>query len=507
MNDMRYKWMLYVITFVILSTIGIQVYWNYKNYQTNKQQLINDVQVSLDNAVDSYYTNLAEYSAIEGFSLHSNSEDKLFDLPFDLDSLINERPKSNELKINKDLKRLARKSVHNYHKQNSRDLDSIRMESIFHNPDSIVSDSFQFGIKRIKLFDIDSPTIKDINLLTSKVFVAITRDSLSLEDIDGLLKSELSRKKINIIYDLTFESLGLETQKLKKINPSHLSTNSKSPFLPRGSSLSIHFSNETKIILKRILTGILISTLLVLAVIGCLFYLLQIIRTQKQLAEVKNDLISNITHEFKTPIATISVALESLKSFNVIDDKKKTKTYLDMSSEQLTKLNLMVEKLLETATLDSENLELHKTPINVIDLLHTIVAKHQMQTESVTIDFDPKQTIFDVKVDVFHFENAINNIIDNAIKYGGNQIWIELSQNSSSFTISISDSGNSLNNVNKDQIFEKFYRVSKGNTHNIKGFGIGLYYTKKIIEKHDGTILLNLKKTHTTFKLTLPNDA
>jgi signal transduction histidine kinase len=507
MNDMRYKWMFYVITFVILSTIGIQVYWNYKNYQTNKQQLINDVQVSLDNAVDSYYTNLAEYSAVEGFSLHSNSKDKLFDLPFDLDSLINERPESNEFKLNKGLKRLARKSVHNYHKQNSRDLDSIRMESIFHNPDSIVSDSFQFGIKRIKLFDIDSPTIKDINLLTSKVFIAITRDSLSLEDIDGLLKSELSRKKINIIYGLTFESLGLETQKLKKINPSHLSTNSKSPFLPRGSSLSIHFSNETKIILKRILTGILISTLLVLAVIGCLFYLLQIIRRQKQLAEVKNDLISNITHEFKTPIATISVALESLKSFNGIDDKKKTKTYLDMSSEQLTKLNVMVEKLLETATLDSGNLELRKTPINVIDLLHTIVDKHQMQTESTTLIFDPKQTNIEVEVDVFHFENAINNIIDNAIKYGGDQIWIEVSQNAFLFTISISDNGASLKMANKDQIFEKFYRVTKGNTHNVKGFGIGLYYTKEIVEKHSGTIQLELKKTHTTFKLTLPNES
>ena len=505
MNDMRYKWMFYVITFVILSTIGIQVYWNYKNYQTNKQQLINDVQVSLDNAVDSYYTNLAEYSAVEGFSLHSNSKDKLFDLPFDLDSLINERPESNEFKLNKGLKRLARKSVHNYHKQNSRDLDSIRMESIFHNPDSIVSDSFQFGIKRIKLFDIDSPTIKDINLLTSKVFVAITRDSLSLEDIDGLLKSELSRKKINIIYDLTFESLGLETQKLKKINPSHLSTNSKSPFLPRGSSLSIHFSNETKIILKRILTGILISTLLVLAVIGCLFYLLQIISHQKQLAEVKNDLISNITHEFKTPIATISVALEGLKSFNIIDDKDKTKTYLDMSSDQLTKLNVMVEKLLETATLDSENLELHKKPINVIDLLKTVVDKHQMQTESTTIHFDPKQTNMEVKVDLFHFENAINNIIDNAIKYGGDKIWIEISQDAFSFTISISDNGSSLNKAHKDQIFEKFYRVPKGNIHDIKGFGIGLYYTKKIVEKHNGTIQLNLKKTHTTFNLTAPN--
>ena len=91
----------------------------------------------------------------------------------------------------------------------------------------------------------------------------------------------------------------------------------------------------------------------------------------------------------------------------------------------------------------------------------------------------------EVKVDLFHFENAINNIIDNAIKYGGDKIWIEISQDAFSFTISISDNGSSLNKAHKDQIFEKFYRVPKGNIHDIKGFGIGLYYTKKIVEKHN----------------------
>ena len=106
-----------------------------------------------------------------------------------------------------------------------------------------------------------------------------------------------------------------------------------------------------------------------MAVIGSLFYLLGIIRRQKQLAEIKNDLISNITHEFKTPIATIGVALESIKDFDVIDDKDKTKSYLEMSGKQLEKLNLMVEKLLETATLDSENLELNKEETDVVTLL------------------------------------------------------------------------------------------------------------------------------------------
>ena len=138
-------------------------------------------------------------------------------------------------------------------------------------------------------------------------------------------------------------------QRLNQIDKASLSTISKSAYLPKGSTLKVHFKNETKTILKRILSGILISILLVLAVISCLFYLLTIIKRQKQLAEVKNDLISNITHEFKTPIATISVALESIKNFNVIDDKEKTKTYLEMSNTQLSKLNVMVEKLLETA--------------------------------------------------------------------------------------------------------------------------------------------------------------
>ncbi|VAV85254.1 Two-component system sensor histidine kinase, partial [hydrothermal vent metagenome] len=262
---------------------------------------------------------------------------------------------------------------------------------------------------------------------------------------------------------------------------------------------------ETKVILKRILTGILISTLLVLAVVSCLFYLLKIIKHQKQLAEVKNDLISNITHEFKTPIATISVALESIKNFNVIDDKEKTKSYLDMSNNQLSKLNVMVEKLLETATLDSESLKLIKEDCNITELLKSIIDKHQIQANGKTINFTTSDEEFIADVDVFHFENAINNVIDNAIKYGGEIISVTLTTHKNTFEIAISDSGNTITKANKDKVFEKFYRIPKGNTHDVKGFGIGLYYTKKIIEKHQGTIQLDLNNKQTTFKISLPN--
>ena len=110
-----------------------------------------------------------------------------------------------------------------------------------------------------------------------------------------------------------------------------------------------------------------------------------------------------------------------------------------------------------------------------------------------------------INVDVFHFENALNNILDNAVKYGGNKITIQLNATESKFEINISDNGKTLTSADKERIFEKFYRIPKGNTHDVKGFGIGLYYTKKIIDKHNGIIGLDMSKNQTTFKIKLPN--
>ena len=268
--------------------------------------------------------------------------------------------------------------------------------------------------------------------------------------------------------------------------------------------MKIHFSNSIKEILKRILTGILLSILLVLVVISCLFYLLKIIKHQKQVAEVKNDFISNITHEFKTPISTIGVALESIKNFDVLSDEEKTKSYIDMSNMQLTKINVMVEKLLETASLDSENLQLKKESFIINDFIQNLVNKHKLELKDKTLIFNNSVREVNANIDAFHLENAINNIIDNAIKYGGDQIKVVLNSNTIGFTITVSDNGTELIKENKDKIFEKFYRVPKGNTHDVKGFGIGLYYAKKIIEKHDGAIHLDFENQWTSFKITIP---
>ena len=117
---------------------------------------------------------------------------------------------------------------------------------------------------------------------------------------------------------------------------------------------------------------------------------------------------------------------------------------------------------------------------------------------------NPEKEII-INADAFHFDNAINNILDNAVKYGGDKINITLEQSATEVNISILDNGTSLSAANKSKIFEKFYRVPKGNTHDVKGFGIGLYYSKKIIEKHKGKLDLDLKKDSTIFKISIPN--
>ncbi len=228
--------------------------------------------------------------------------------------------------------------------------------------------------------------------------------------------------------------------------------------------------------------------------------MLRTINKQKQIAEIKNDFISNITHEFKTPITTIGTAIEAIKEFNILQNKEKTDEYLNISKNQLQKLTVMVEKILETSALDSDKLLIKKEVKNVIPLVENIVLKAS-KTTSKSIEFTTSTANFTYSIDSFHFENAIRNLIDNAIKYGGNSIEITIKKSANNLQILIADDG-SIPTNQRERIFDKFYRIPQGNTHNIKGFGIGLYYAKNIIEKHNGTLSL-LKNKTTIFKINL----
>ena len=501
MQERNYKAILYFIIVAILGTLAMQGYWNYKNFEDAKQQLINDVQISLDNAVNNYYaTKTQERFKKFTFIKEANFADSIvnnfrsdnFFLEFSaLDSIATRN--DSEVNITIDLTnndgKVTQRIIKNSDTLKEKFKKTFTMHDTIHD----------------RLFSLKNDSIlkHPIAQLTSQVMYSLAAKTIELKTIDSLLAVEFERKNIDVSYTLYLQNPFGEDQSTGSIpdNLTYLTTQSNSSFLPKHSFLQLNFSNVTEFILKKNSIGFLISLLFVIAIIACLLYLLKIIKNQKQLAEVKNDLISNITHEFKTPLATIGAAMEGIQLFNKSNDIEKTQKYVEVSANQVSKLTIMVEKLLETATLDNENLELNIEETDLVHLLEAVTKKEAVVTSTKTVTFKPNVATLTYPVDPFHFENAINNLIDNALKYGGDYIEISITQNKNTTEILVSDNGNELTTTQSKQIFEKFYRVPKGNTHDVKGFGIGLYYTKAIIEKHNGLITVAVKPT--TFKITL----
>lgn len=487
MDKKNYKWVVYFIGVTIFTTIAVQVYWNYREYELNKQNLISKVQQSLDNSVEAYFANITKSGIITFTSPNSkNSKDITDTIVVSTNSKWGLRKK-----VDSTLQNIAKQK-----NQKPLFINSQRNHAFF-TPNDVIP--------------------KNIDSLISKVFISISRDTLDLEKLDKYLSEELKRTNIGIEYGMTYDYFQWISDdnfdkksidyKLENFPEKHLTVVSKSTYLPHRSHLELRFTNETAILLKNSFISILLSLILSISIIASLIYLLKTIYKQKQLAEVKNDLINNITHEFKTPIATISTALEAMKNFNALDDKVKAEKYISIANSQVANLNVMVEKILETAALNHQQLAINKQPVAIAALIGKVVENYKITAPEKTINF--KNNIGDavLKVDQFHFGNAIGNIIDNALKYGGKTMSVELSSLKNTVIIIIQDSGNGIPRNQKDKIFEQFYRIPTGNTHNVKGFGIGLYYTKNIIEKHGGTISVVYDANNATlFKIVLPNE-
>lgn len=485
MHTTKYRNILLFIGAVIFFTLGIQFYWNYKNYKESKRQFINEVQISLDNAVDHYFIKLVSEKTIP--FLKSDS----IDTNRKMDTQINYSTLHIDSLISRGL--LDSNNVHFNFK-------SVESSTIINIGDQ---KNVPLNVPKSKQLSIDSFSISIINDLSSKILSSINEDTFSLIRLDSIFTQELNRKGIQITYGLSHSQENQDTEYIRPdiSNNSEMSSQSISPFFFRENKLKVHFNNLTLVILKKNLFGILLSFLLILSVIACLFYLLYIIRDQKHIAELKNDFINNTTHEFKTPISTISVALEAMQDAST--DKRKQYTHL--ANEQLEKLNAMVEKILETATLGKMALAITHESINLVAFLKNISTHENLLLGNKPISFSSSVDSLEYHVDIFHFGNAITNIVDNAVKYGGDKITIKLVKSDDAISIIISDTGNSLNNEHKKHIFEKFYRIPTGNVHNIKGYGIGLYYTKTIIEQHGGSISL-ITKPNTSFIISLPHE-
>jgi two-component system phosphate regulon sensor histidine kinase PhoR len=267
------------------------------------------------------------------------------------------------------------------------------------------------------------------------------------------------------------------------------------------------FKAPTSYILQR-MGGLLAGSVLLLALTtACFLLMLNTILRQKRLSDVKNDFINNMTHELKTPLATVSAAVEALQNFGALQDPQKTQTYLSISRNELQRLSDLVEKVLKIAVEESQPLELRPEAVLPAELVADIVARHQLQATK-PVAFDVELPAGAMRCDRLHMGNVINNLIDNAIKYSPEQVTITIrgGQEDAGWRLTVADDGPGIAPTYQEAIFDRFFRVPTGNLHPVKGFGLGLYYVRQVIERHGGRIAVRSGLGRgSEFSLWIPN--
>lgn len=332
------------------------------------------------------------------------------------------------------------------------------------------------------LFDIDSLSLKD---------------SVTLDEINAGYKDRLKTERINV----GFRVARIDST---QVPPPDAVTIGFS----RPASYDLTLTSTFPYFLERLKLPILFSLLLVGITITSFVLLYRTLLRQQRLAILKNEFISNITHELKTPIATVGVAIEALKNFNAIDDPARTREYLDISQQELQRLNLLVDKVLKLSMFEKKEIELKYEEIDLKDLVAEVVASMRLQVEKfgarVMVRTAGDTTL---KADRLHLLSVIFNLLDNALKYSKDapEINIELKEEPGKLVLVIADNGIGIPPEFKEKIFDKFFRVPHGDTHNAKGYGLGLSYTAHVVRKHQGKIELTSEPGQgSQFIITLP---
>lgn len=450
MKIRRYQILIAFIALTVLLTVVVQVLLNIQHFRYNRSQFDKQLQLALDNAFDGYYSEISKASnfaflgkqtQIDSFFIKTNFDikGKFFkNLDNQIDSLNRSKPDSNHVSV-----------------------------EVFRGKEA---DS-AFNLRKAQQFfiSINIDTFK-IDLLYNYVIKAIPEADSSSIFIRHIFKD-------TVWYPAPLDN-----------HEGYFRKTAQSGYLKRGEVVELYYPDSPAQILKSSLGTLLLSVLVTFLISGSLLLLLNIIRKQKLASEIKNDLISNLTHEFKTPIATVSAALESFDKFSAGNNPEKSAQYLDMSRKQLEKLSGMVERLLETATLNTSQIVLQETETDWVPIVQGVTKKFQMRFPEKHLNVRTSPNAVVKKTDVFHFENILSNLIDNAVKYGGSEIEVTLVERPTEILLSVSDNGIGVPKKYRKELFEKFFRVPSGQRHEVKGFGIGLYYVKTLVEKMGGTI-------------------
>jgi two-component system phosphate regulon sensor histidine kinase PhoR len=282
--------------------------------------------------------------------------------------------------------------------------------------------------------------------------------------------------------------------------------------LPANEHLFIIIPNFKTQVWQSLTWMVVFSALFTLIIIAAFYITVRTMLNQKKMSEIKSDFINNMTHEFKTPLATISLAVDALRNEKVINDKSKWQYFNNIIKDENKRMNKHVETILQAALMEKQEFRLNLTPIHIHQLLPRIVENYQLQLQEKKAKVEMLLNAGDdvVPIDEVHFTNILSNLIDNAIKYSGDNLVIKLitHRTGKHFIIQVQDNGIGMSKETVKRIFEKFYRAHTGNIHNVKGFGLGMSYVKSVIDAHKGKIKVeSTLGKGSSFTIQVPVDA
>lgn len=316
-------------------------------------------------------------------------------------------------------------------------------------------------------------------------------DTLPLIKLDSAYRKELHKVNIPLHFAL-FRGKSDSVHLRDTLSAGYFRTTLQTVGLRQDYWYQAAFDNPFWLLIGKIVPQLIISFLLVGFVTVSILFLYSNMLEQQRLTAMKNDFISNITHELKTPLATVGVAVEALRNFGGLSDPARTREYLDISAAEVQRLNLLVDKVLKLSLFENRELDIKMDQLDLEEVVREILQtmKLQLDAAKARLSFTTAGGYFYIKADRLHLVSVVYNLLDNAVKYsiGEPEIQVRIERKEDKVILMICDKGIGIPAAYQDKIFDKFFRVPAGDHHNTKGYGLGLSYVAHVIQKHGGSI-------------------
>jgi two-component system phosphate regulon sensor histidine kinase PhoR len=520
MRNFFSKFIIFLMTASLIGIVFVQLYW---------------LKTSLDNNLEQFRYHIKQVLADVANQLEENEVSEFIEKLKKLDSLGVSKTKNELIEFGY----YERDKVNNQtyiYKSTLEYEDFILPNSFFENSkDSIKYREFSskryldvFNNQYKNTENVSSPNISIVKKGKDKILEKASFDMylkdiaenypiqkrISTEKLHQMLTNKLKVYGVDTPFEFALYSNGISTKvRSENFENDKYSTYNVPVFKdPDGLSqyqLMITFPEKREFLISKLLYITLLSFVFTIIIIITYWSTWNQMNKQKQISEIKTDFINNMTHEFKTPIATINLALDAIKNPKVIDDKERVQRYLQMIREENKRMNTQVENVLQISKLEKRELEIEKEPIEIESVIEDAIEHISLILENkdgkISTQLLAQEST--VLINEFHFTNVLVNILENAVKYAiQSPIILVVTENVKDFLIiKIKDNGPGISKITQKRIFEKFYREHTGDIHNVKGHGLGLAYVKRIVEEHNGYISVESEKGKgSTFIIKLP---